>query len=126
VKILLDITDRETRLVGTVKAQYGFRNKVDAIRFILMEYGEAVGYETPRDSFRIGPPERLRASLEGRERYEAFERDLIRSSPVDVEENLAILNSLLREARLLGVLPSRDPLEDIGTDIEVARVVNHG
>ena len=53
-----------------------------------------------------------------------FDDEWIRSSPPDYHRNLRIVEAMLREARHLGVLPSRDPLEGIEVDIRIARALN--
>jgi len=56
-----------------------------------------------------------------------FEDALLRSEPPDYFRNLRIVEALLAEARALGVLPLRDPLDGIDVDIRVAEVMRvHG
>jgi hypothetical protein len=62
--------------------------------------------------------------ITNRERFEQFERELIRSRKADYQENLKIFEALYREAVLLGVLPLKDPLEGLEVDIRMARVLN--
>ncbi|MGQ0551730.1 MAG: hypothetical protein ACT4PU_00755 [Planctomycetota bacterium] len=50
-----------------------------------------------------------------------FERDQL-ARPLDVEENFRIHELLLEEARQLGVIPLKDPLDGIEEDIRRARV----
>ncbi|GAB4506419.1 MAG: hypothetical protein Kow00123_05570 [Anaerolineales bacterium] len=52
-----------------------------------------------------------------------FEDALLRSEPPDYFRNLRIVEALLAEARALGVLPLRDPLDGIDVDIRVAEVM---
>lgn len=54
-----------------------------------------------------------------------FEEDLARSqgSP-DYEKALRIFTDLWEEGRALGVLPTRDPLDGIETDIRIARILH--
>ncbi|HTE06282.1 MAG TPA: hypothetical protein VK824_08810 [Planctomycetota bacterium] len=58
-----------------------------------------------------------------------FERGQ-RAQPVDIEANFRIHEMLLEEARQLGVIPLKDPLDGIEEDIRRARVFrdlgNHG
>ena len=42
----------------------------------------------------------------------------------DYFRNLTIFEELYREARALGVLPVKDPLEGIDTDIRLAGILN--
>lgn len=58
------------------------------------------------------------------EKFEQFERELIRSRKADYKENLRIFEALYREATSLGVLPLKDPLEGLDVDISMARVIN--
>ena len=53
-----------------------------------------------------------------------FEDELLRREPVDYERNLRIAEALYEEARLLGVFPSKDPLEGIEVKIRIARALN--
>ncbi len=55
---------------------------------------------------------------------EAFERELIRSTPIDYERNLRIMEGLLEFARMVGAIPPKDPLEGIDVDIRWARAIN--
>jgi hypothetical protein len=54
----------------------------------------------------------------------AFERDLIRAMPADHARNLAIVDALCREARLLGVWPPSDLLDGIEADLRLAKALN--
>jgi hypothetical protein len=58
------------------------------------------------------------------ELVQAFERDLIRRTPLGYARNLEIVEALCQEARLLGVWPPADPLDGIDTDIRLARALN--
>jgi hypothetical protein len=58
------------------------------------------------------------------DKFEEFERELIRSRKADYQENLTIFEALYREAVSLGVLPLKDPLEGLEVDIMMARVIN--
>jgi hypothetical protein len=55
---------------------------------------------------------------------EDFNNRYIKNCKLTYEKKLKIYNSLLAEAFKLKVLPSKDPLEGIETDIEVARILN--
>ena len=55
---------------------------------------------------------------------EDFEREAIRNRDASYQCNLRIFEALYREARQLGVLPPRDPLEGIEQDIRLASILN--
>jgi hypothetical protein len=59
------------------------------------------------------------------EKLRAFEDERIRIEKVDVERNFRIVDALYDEARTLGVLPPKDPLEGIEVKIRIARAVNY-
>ena len=59
------------------------------------------------------------------EKLRAFEDERIRIEKVDVERNFRIVDALYDEARMLGVLPPKDPLEGIEVKIRIARGVNY-
>ena len=54
----------------------------------------------------------------------ALNKAQIQASPSDYFQNLALFEALYQEARVLGVLPLKDPLEGIETDIRLARILN--
>ncbi|RJR40972.1 MAG: hypothetical protein C4576_18960 [Desulfobacteraceae bacterium] len=54
-----------------------------------------------------------------------FNDELLRKECLDYAVGLRILDAMWEEARNLGVLPLKDPLEDIEVDIRVARMLNH-
>ena len=56
--------------------------------------------------------------------FEAWEREYIAHTPVVFLDNLRIFDMLLEEARMLGVLPLKDPLEGIEEKIIFARMIN--
>ncbi len=53
-----------------------------------------------------------------------FEQVFVRRKQTDISANFRLLEGMYREARILGVFPSKDPLEGIEADIRIARVVN--
>jgi len=59
------------------------------------------------------------------EKLRAFEAERIRTEKVDIERNFRIIDALYDEARMLGVLPPKDPLEGIDVKIRIARAVNY-
>ena len=54
---------------------------------------------------------------------EALEKDLVRQETADYPQNMRIFEALYLQAKALGVLPLKDPLEDIETDLCIARVL---
>ena len=54
----------------------------------------------------------------------AFESDLMRRQQPDHDRNLRIFEAMYEEARHLGILPLKDPLDGFETDLKVARVIN--
>ena len=54
----------------------------------------------------------------------AFERERIRTAPIDYHRNLAILDAMYAQAIRTGALPLKDPLEDIETKFQIARALN--
>lgn len=59
------------------------------------------------------------------EKFRAFEDERITAEKVDVERNFRMVSALYDEARMLGVLPPKDPLEGIEVKIRIARAVNY-
>jgi len=53
-----------------------------------------------------------------------FERRYAAEHPLDYSQALALYEAMFEHARRLGVLPSRDPLDGIETDLELARILN--
>lgn len=53
-----------------------------------------------------------------------FENDLVSRTPVDLKQNFALANSLLDQARRLGILPGDNPLEGLEEEIRVIRILN--
>ena len=62
--------------------------------------------------------------IKDKKALEDFNNRYIKNCKLTYEEKLKIYNSLLSVAFKLKVLPSKDPLEGIETDIEVARILN--
>ena len=62
--------------------------------------------------------------IKNRRAIDLFENSLIRMSIADYEANLEIFEALYREACSLGVLPLKDPLDGIESDIRLARIMN--
>ena len=55
---------------------------------------------------------------------DAFEDELIRRSPVDLQANRRLFEAMYRLALSRGVLPPRDPLDGIEVDIRLARALH--
>jgi hypothetical protein len=55
---------------------------------------------------------------------EAFERKMLVSEKIDIDERLRLMDSLYREAVAFGAFPLKDPLEGLDVDIKYARVIN--
>ena len=58
------------------------------------------------------------------EKWRKWETEWQRNTPVDIEKNFQILESLVEQARLLGKWPPENLLEGIEVDIRIAKVVN--
>ncbi|KPJ73375.1 hypothetical protein AMJ52_03855 [candidate division TA06 bacterium DG_78] len=56
--------------------------------------------------------------------FQHFERKFLENEKVDIWQNFKIYEALYQEALTLGVVPLRNPLEDIDIDIKIARVIN--
>ena len=56
--------------------------------------------------------------------YQNFERELLEKERVDIWQNFKIYEALYQEALTLGVLPLKNPLEDVDVDIKIAKVIN--
>ena len=55
---------------------------------------------------------------------ENFEKKYIKKNNLTFRQKLKIYENLWAEALLIKVLPSKDPLEGIETDIKIARILN--
>lgn len=55
---------------------------------------------------------------------EALKKAQLQASPPDYFYNLSLFEGLYNEARALGALPLKDPLEGIESDIRLARILN--
>ena len=62
--------------------------------------------------------------IKNSELIQKMEDDLARSQAPDYFRNLRIMEALYQEARLLGILPLRDPLDGIDVDIRLAAALN--
>jgi hypothetical protein len=55
---------------------------------------------------------------------EKFEKELTENEKPDYLRALKIFEALWKEGMRMGVLPLKDPFEDIETDIRIARILN--
>ena len=53
-----------------------------------------------------------------------FEEELIKKEKVNLIKNFQIMDAMYKEARALGVIPLKDPLDGWGIDAKIALVVN--
>jgi hypothetical protein len=56
--------------------------------------------------------------------WEEWEREAIRSEPIDLKRNLALLEAMYDYARVIGAFPPANPLEGLETKIKLARVLS--
>jgi hypothetical protein len=57
-------------------------------------------------------------------KLQKFEKELTKKKKVNIENNFRIIDALYCEAVGLGIIPSKDSLEGLKTDIKIAKVVN--
>lgn len=55
------------------------------------------------------------------DRFHVWERAQIRATAIDIAQNYRIVESLLHEARVLGVFPPADLMEGLDVDLRWAR-----
>ena len=53
-----------------------------------------------------------------------LERKVIKEEKLSFSEALTIFEAMWKEGMTLGVIPPKDPLEGIETDIRIARILN--
>jgi len=58
------------------------------------------------------------------EKWQKWEAEWQKNTPIDIEENFEILTRLIEQAKLLGKWPPESPLEGIEVDIKIAKVMN--
>jgi hypothetical protein len=58
------------------------------------------------------------------EKLKKFEQTVKRNSEVDINKNFEIFEALYKEAKELGVLPRRNPLEGKETVKKIAKIIN--
>ena len=54
-----------------------------------------------------------------------IEEELIKKEKVNLIKNFQIMDAMHKEARALGVIPLKDPLNGWGIDAKIAMVVNY-
>ena len=54
-----------------------------------------------------------------------FEEELTKKEKVNLIKNFQIMDAMYKEARALGVIPLKDPLNGWGIDAKIAMVVNY-
>jgi len=53
-----------------------------------------------------------------------LERKVMKEEKLSFSEALAIFEAMWKEGMTLGVIPPKDPLEGVETDIRIARILN--
>lgn len=56
--------------------------------------------------------------------WNQWEAELIRQTPVNVDQNFRLMDAMYQEARQLGVFPILNPLEELETKILYAKAIN--
>jgi hypothetical protein len=56
--------------------------------------------------------------------WEEWERQALRSEPVDFKHNLMLLEAMYEHARRLGAFPPANPLEGLETKLKLAKVLS--
>ncbi len=56
--------------------------------------------------------------------FEQFEQNLKKMERSDYLKNIELFEEMLKEAIYLEVIPLKDPLEGIETDLKVAKIIN--
>lgn len=62
--------------------------------------------------------------IKNRRILDDFEKAQIRKERLTYRKSLKLVESLWKEGMAMGVLPPKDPLEGIETDIKLARILN--
>ncbi len=62
--------------------------------------------------------------IKNQKKIRQFEKKYKKEKDINIEHNFSIIEALLAEAVELGVLPLKQPLEGLETDIRIARIVN--
>jgi len=63
--------------------------------------------------------------IKNRKIVQKFEEELIKKEKVNLIKNFQIMDAMYKEARALGVIPMKDPLNGWGIDVKIALVVNY-
>jgi len=63
--------------------------------------------------------------IKNREIVQKFEEELIKKDKVNLIRNFQIMDAMYKEARILGVIPMKDPLDGWAIDAKIALVVNY-
>ena len=63
--------------------------------------------------------------IKNREIVQRFEEELIKKEKVNLIKNFQIMDAMYKEARALGVIPMKDPLNGWDIDVKIALVVNY-
>ena len=63
--------------------------------------------------------------IKNREIVQKFEEELIKKDKVNLIRNFQIMDAMYKEARALGVIPMKDPLDGWVIDAKIAMVVNY-
>ena len=63
--------------------------------------------------------------IKNRKIVQKFEEELIKKEKVNLIKNFQIMDAMYKEARALGVIPMKDPLNGWGIDAKIAMVVNY-
>ncbi len=58
------------------------------------------------------------------QRFEQWEKNWVKSHTSHYEDNLRLFEGMYLEARTLGILPLKKPLEDIQRKIDLAKALN--
>ncbi len=56
--------------------------------------------------------------------FQKFEKELLKKEKVDIMKNFQIVEALYHEAVSLGIIPLKDPLDGLETDIKIAKIIN--
>ncbi|MCK4241113.1 MAG: hypothetical protein KAX30_05780 [Candidatus Atribacteria bacterium] len=63
--------------------------------------------------------------IKNRKIVQKFEEELIKKEKVNLIKNLQIIDAMYKEARALGVIPMKYPLNGWDIDAKIAMVVNY-
>lgn len=56
--------------------------------------------------------------------FSKFENEILSKEKVDIKRNFFIVEEMYKEARQMGAIPSKNPLDDIEVDIKLAKILN--